>query len=335
MKGMCFMGAIRNLGRSGDVRYRAFTLVELLVVIAIIGMLVALLLPAVQAAREAARRASCSNNLRQVALAVLNYESAKSQLPISNSYNTGIHGTWNSPGGAMHRSWIVPTLPFLEERASYDAIDQEKEQLDDTRNRSGVSNRWVIQQNLRVVLCPADTRSEIPRMRVDAAGSIPLALTCYAANIGDHNNGGLGVGFNPGWGNHGPTATPRIVERTTRGVISRYGWSARLKKIKDGISKTFLVGEVVPWYDGLQDWGHQNLATTAFPINFRNQDWESGRLVSGRDWAYQALYRSYHPGGAQFAWCDGSARFIEESINHTAFRAFASRAGQETALSEE
>ena len=306
-----------------------FTLVELLVVIAVIGILVSLLLPAVQAAREAARRSACGNNLRQVALAAHNYESTHRQLPIGNSYNTGIDGTWDSPGGRMYRSWIVPTLPFLEESSRYDLIDQNRNQLDDTVNASGVSNRWVVQQLLPVVICPADGGAEVSRTRVDAAAGIPLALTCYAANIGDHHNGGLGVGHAPGWGNQGSRATPDIVEERTRGVISRYGWSARFVEISDGLSKTFLCGEVVPDYDGLQDWGHQNLATTAFPINFRNADWEAGLLVSGRDWAYQALYRSFHPTGAQFAYCDGSVAFLTEGINHTLFRSRASRAGEE------
>ena len=170
----------------------------------------------------------------------------------------------------------------------------------------------------------------MPKRRVDAAKNLELALTSYAANIGDHHNGGLGVGLPPGWGNMGGAFTRHDVANQTRGVISRYGWSASHSQISDGLSNTFLCGEVIPSWDGLQDWGHQNLATTAFPINHRNQQWESGVFVSGRDWVYQALYRSFHPGGAQFALCDGSSTFISDSINHATFRAFASRAGEET-----
>ena len=228
----------------------------------------------------------------------------------------------------MNRSWIVMLLPFIEEQPRFDAIDQDRRQLDATVNASGVSNLEVVQQNLHVVLCPSDGGAIHPKTRVDAAANLEIALSCYGANIGDHHNGGLGVGHPPGWGNQGQSP-PDVVEANTRGVISRYGWSAELKDIVDGLSKTFLCGEVLPEFDGLQDWGHQNLATTAFPINFRNRDWQEGLLVSGKDWAYQALYRSYHPGGANFALCDGSIMFLTEGIHHPRFRAFASRAGEE------
>lgn len=320
---------LSNRSACGFISAGGFTLVELLVVIAIIGVLVALLLPAVQAAREAARRASCLNNLKQLGLSAQNYHTTHDQLPISNSYNPGVNGTWNSQGGGMARSWIVVLLPFFEEGSRYDQIDLEKRQLDSSLNDSGVSNRSIIQQNLPAVLCPSDNVAITPKKRVDAATNIELALTCYAANIGDHNNGGLGVGQAPGWGNIGGVFTLNDVADKTRGVISRYGWSASFQQITDGLSNTFLAGEVVPSWDGLQDWGHQNLATTAFPINYRNQDWEDGVFVSGRDWTFQALYRSFHPGGAQFILCDGSGTFITDGINHATFRAYASRAGEE------
>src|SRR6187431_1038873 len=92
---------------------RGFTLVELLVVIAIIGILVALLLPAVQAAREAARRAKCQNNMKNIALAVLNYESSKKRLP---------PGFVSQPASAETWGWAVFSLPNLEEQALYDAL---------------------------------------------------------------------------------------------------------------------------------------------------------------------------------------------------------------------
>ena len=333
-------GMIRGMTDSsskvgGFRRFAGFTLVELLVVIAIIGVLVALLLPAVQSAREAAWRSSCTNNLRQLAIGAHNYHDVHKQLPLGNSYNTGSDGTWDGPGGRMHRSWIVMMLSFVEETARYDLIDQDKQQLDPTPNAAnGVSNLSVVMENLPLVLCPADAGAWLPANRVDAGSPHKLGLTCYAANIGDHHNGGLGVGHSPGWGNQGSSATPDIVRQSTRGVISRYGWSARFAEITDGLSHTILAGEVVPEWDGLQDWGHQNLATTAFPINYRNEDWASGRFVSGRDWAYQALYRSFHPGGANFALCDGSVKYIGDNINHAAFRGMASRAGEEAIVDE-
>src|SRR3954453_7879945 len=136
--------AIRRRATGSLVRQRssirlhaAFTLVELLVVIAIIGILVALLLPAIQAAREAARRMSCSNNLHNIALAILNFENAKKRLPYSISYKPeefdGPDMTWvGPPNGSMDpsnggpgyngRGWMVEILPQMEEQPTYDAI---------------------------------------------------------------------------------------------------------------------------------------------------------------------------------------------------------------------
>src|SRR5688572_26094800 len=101
----------------------AFTLVELLVVIAIIGILVALLLPAIQAAREAARRAQCQNNIKNVALAVLNYESSKKQLPEGMTFDQARFGASLQTLAEYGPNWIIKVLPYLEDQALYDAFD--------------------------------------------------------------------------------------------------------------------------------------------------------------------------------------------------------------------
>ena len=102
---------------------RAFTLVELLVVIAIIGILIALLLPAVQAAREAARRSQCANNLKQIGLALLNYEDAFKTLPPSVVYGCPGDRTTATAEIPYHHTWITRILPFLEQQALYDQMD--------------------------------------------------------------------------------------------------------------------------------------------------------------------------------------------------------------------
>lgn len=296
------MDAARLILRSRGGRGSAFTLVELLVVITIIGILIALLLPAVQAAREAARRSQCSNNLKQWGIGLHNYHQANNILPLQNSYGTN----------AMHRSWMVGTLPYVEQTAIYQKINQSYDQLVNIDPGPPlVENLKMIQQNLSVALCPSDPPAKTPMTRADAASSITLALTCYAANVGNHYNSTDpqdGYHFSPGYGNGANTAS------TVRGVISRYGWSATFDEIRDGLSNTFLLGEVIPEWCNWEDWGHQNFATTAYPVNYRNQDFIKGTI--GRGNANECIgFRSFHPGGAYFLMCDGSAHFIAESID--------------------
>ena len=138
---------IPTTSSDSPARRRAFTLVELLVVIAIIAMLVSILLPAVQSAREAARRAHCANNMRQVGLALINYESAITHFPPPgyagvNTEPTLAFGDFDPQGGRM-LSWIVLTLPFLEEQSLYDQFDIRKSILDQPSNPAAAPSLWV------------------------------------------------------------------------------------------------------------------------------------------------------------------------------------------------
>jgi prepilin-type N-terminal cleavage/methylation domain-containing protein/prepilin-type processing-associated H-X9-DG protein len=308
------MGTLSN-------RKAGFTLVELLVVIAIIGILVALLLPAVQAARESARRTQCANNLKQCGIAIQAYHDIHMRLPLQNSYGP-------SATTLQHRSWVVRTLPMMELSAWYDKVNQNKDQLDNTVDpMTGTSNLQIIQQRFTTMLCPSDPNSRENATRTDAAGGLSLALSNYAANVGDHRNGtGTGTtAADGGWYDYGNSAD---AARKVRGVISRYGWSANLAEIMDGTSNTYLLGEVIPEFCVWQDWGHQNFATTAYPINWRNRDLIKGTL-SPSSASETITFRSRHAGGAQFAYCDGSTRFLNDTMDYNAYRAMASRIGQE------
>ncbi len=221
-------------------RRTGFTLVELLVVIAIIGILVALLLPAVQAAREAARRTQCKNALKQTALAMINFESAQGGLPpisefeesnpnaangsalIVNPANARVFGV----AGAM-TSWVVPTLPYMEEQAIYDQFDQTRA-ID---NQVDASNNPIDPQAAEIgaLFCPSD----------NASGRFFQAT----------GGGGLGSQtFNQGRrfakGNVAAYISPVHTEclRQFRGAIGEE--IRRLSKITDGVSKTLLLGEV-------------------------------------------------------------------------------------------
>ena len=147
--------------KSNRSRGRGFTLVELLVVIAIIGILVALLLPAIQAAREAARRVQCTNNMKQIGLAILNYESNKKQLPLAYTpYYTGPYKVGLCPGTTkpgplasstpVHHFVLTFILPYLEQQALYDGIDQKLDWCDstistETRAKTLKLRRWTCQ----------------------------------------------------------------------------------------------------------------------------------------------------------------------------------------------
>ena len=285
--------------------WRGFTLVELLVVIAIIGVLIALLLPAVQQAREAARRMQCSNNLKQLGLAIHNY-----------------HDTYtNFPGGAYGccwGTWQVSVLPFIEQDNLYSNYNITDKYYDDTARYSGSQNTDVTVVRLAALSCPSDSPNE-------PFGTITSHN--YGANFGN-------TGYAQGTVNDVTfKGAPFKYVSDNVGAAGYFGF----RDITDGTANTVLLAEK------LQAEG-QDLRSYSW--------WGDGSSVSGYlmpnssepDRIYSASYcnnqplknlpcdvatasapsmfasRSRHPGGVQVVLCDGSSRFIAETIQVDTWR---------------
>jgi len=302
-------------------RRTGFTLVELLVVIAIIGILVALLLPAIQAAREAARRTECSNNLKNIALALHNYHDTYKSLPISYSGN----GQCNT--NCTGYSWIVGILPFIEYQSLYD-------QIDFSTNTNG--NRAVLETPIETLLCPSDGTRDggtMANARANIPGDWTVGINNYKSVSGgnwDHCGASCNARQLPArWGNTGH------IDRGN-GIICRNHDNQRknytkFSHVTDGTSTTFAVGEAIPawcthtwwwWYNG-------TTATCGIPLNYRAENTNAWMEAHRGDWGQNYSFFSLHPGGGQFAMVDASTHFISNDIDITLYRSLATINGKE------
>lgn len=311
------MGSGRGIARNG------VTLVELLVVIAIIGILIAILLPAVQAVRESARRTYCSNNIRQIALALIQYNGQHQSFPPESIWASGRKGAYRP----RNHTWIALTLPFFEQQALYDAIDFKKP----IWGQKDSAGRSLAAAQLKILTCPSD----IPVSK-DGEGSHGMGYTNYAGAEGydwwDRRQGRLG------------------------GIFTLSA-ATEMTDIKDGATNTLLLGEVTSF--GFQGGGHLRTGggrprTTAAEAVFRPAfvsppysdsqgslgkgypapDGSANPHPSWKWWKtnpkpYKPTYlhcfgingewpgaHSRHPQGANFALADGVVKFLKQDIDY-------------------
>lgn len=299
-----------------------FTLIELLVVIAIIAILVAILLPAVQQAREAARRSQCKNNLKQIGLALFNYESTHGVFPpgyvAQHTSGGGDRGNW---------AWSAMLLPYLEEQGLYDAIGVSEQRLHETITDDG-PGRQQLQQSIAGFRCPSDPGPELNDHRQvrgtsnATATRTPLGLSNYVAL---NSTGSLARFKGPGENCNG--AGDRVKEAD--GAFYRNS-ATRLRDMTDGPSNTMLITE--------RSWDYTNqlrpdrtgrgraanvIGLRAAPgdDNIKNADalgtLEFGILYQGNNFANERrTLASAHVGGIQATMGDGRVIFVSESIEH-------------------
>jgi prepilin-type N-terminal cleavage/methylation domain-containing protein len=305
----------------------AFTLVELLVVIAIIGVLVALLLPAVQAAREAARRSQCSNNLKQIGLALHNYHDTNLAFPMGNFVRTSGSGVPPLRGDGW--TWHVRILSFAEQGPLYERV------------RHVVATDSGNQNSAEQLLAGRDTRLTIFQCPSHPGGVVNPSKNGYQLST---YNGVCGTTtFND----------DQLDEATDIGYRGNgfffMNSSVRFADVIDGTTNTFLVAEVQDELKGSPNSNRMRGSDRRYnfsdnsdgnpptditeylvgmesndPINANHRD-SAGFFNNNGEYA-----GSYHPGGAQFCLGDGSVRFVSQTINMTIYQALGSRDGGET-----
>jgi prepilin-type N-terminal cleavage/methylation domain-containing protein/prepilin-type processing-associated H-X9-DG protein len=297
-----------------------FTLVELLVVITIIGILVALLLPAVQAAREAARQLRCSNNLKQIALGVLDYECQFGMFPISIAHYQ--ESNWAGDGNGL--SWMAGILPFVEQQGLFSSINF----AGPVSNNLGMlrpENRTVIKTALPLYYCPSDQSVGVMKTNVWLVqAGIPFATTNYAGVLGPYNLGNASI-FGGLSDCHNYSGTGKA---ECTGTFWRHSHLApvKMRSFTDGTSNTIMIGEVLPEYDDFKYWALSDgmWASTHAPLN-----WMPGVNNPWSGWPDQMGFRSRHPNGANFACADGHVTFLAQTISSAVYRGLSTRAGGE------
>jgi len=292
---------------------KGFTLVELLVVIAIIGILVALLLPAIQAAREAARRTQCINNLKQCGIALQNYHDINKFFPAGN-VTVG-----NCCGTKSNSNWCISILPFIEQTALFDRFDW-KLFNEDQPSPTATGETCPVQEIVTSFNCPSDVFA----LKLENPGSGALVNKAYRHSS---YKGVTGIGRNDGYFDCNQWQ-PRGLSEKEKGILHTVGSAGltyeNMGSVLDGTSNTLAVGEYMTTTTTNRGtfWAYSYTSYALSSIQYEsrlyipdfNQCGALPGVPTGNNPCKRA-FASFHPGGMNFVLVDGSTRFVSRDVD--------------------
>jgi prepilin-type N-terminal cleavage/methylation domain-containing protein/prepilin-type processing-associated H-X9-DG protein len=312
---------------------RGFTLIELLVVIAIIGILIGLLLPAVQKVREAANRMKCANNMKQLGIALHNFHGAYGGFPKAGKVSNEL-------------SWHVFMLPFIEQDALYRQFSFVPGSYCGASGTGPNKNIYAVQNEIKMFMCPSAT---VERMLLNApnnayaseeVGGVGAYTTHYYGVMGPKGTNPAttkpylwnNIGAQGGYASEGIFMADLVTSSTVPGPDVGYAF----RDIVDGTSNTFMLGEM-SWSNDITGTRYRSWVRGCDDANKVCSG--SRNIASGINTPSIALFNdiafgSQHPGGCNFCFADGSVRFVSENINMSTYLSLASRDGGEVLLGD-